>query len=157
MGFKSGWYGGSRRIICPFSFAISSIIYCGSGLFAFAKANNSGRNSFLSNGMLCFVNQAWMSALNLDITITLFTEMFAKSFSQDHFWKFWPFISLWQSPVLYVAFHTSRAPGTNPVQPPPCTTIRRCPLLIRSKAPISSLLCQQYFAVKEVSIHFSSM
>jgi hypothetical protein len=42
---------------------MSSIIYCGSGLFAFAKANNSGRNSFLSNaenGILCFVNR-WQS------------------------------------------------------------------------------------------------
>jgi hypothetical protein len=68
MGFKSGWYGGSRRIICPFSFAMSSIIYCGSGLFAFAKANNSGRNSFLSNGILCFDDV-------LEITKAAFTEI----------------------------------------------------------------------------------
>ena len=81
-----------------------------------------------------------MSDLNLDITITLFTEMFSKSFSQNH-----------------VAFHTTRAPGTNPAQPPLCTTIRHCPLLIGSKAPLSSFLCQQYFAVYEVSIHVSSM
>jgi hypothetical protein len=49
--------------------------------------------------------QEWYDALST--TITLFTEMFSKSFSQNH-----------------VAFHTTRAPGTNPAQPPLCTTIR---------------------------------